>query len=166
MTISSGSTARILWTFDDNIQSFTRRYWSFTPRNSTWTVLAYITGNGPVVPLTSLYDFEVQKPATLILKNVNETYNGAHKFALVPSTGLGEHEVTVFVQVNFVICKTPKDIIFAIFKPRIAKSLAKSFDICKTSQITFREFSEVGLNVYSVNHGISFIRYLCSTYSK
>ena len=95
-----------------------------------------------------------------------ETYNGADKFTLVPSTGPGEHEVTVFMQVNFVICKTSKDIIFVIFKPRIAKSLAKSFDICETSQITFRQFSEVGLNVYSVNHGISFIRYLCSTYSK
>ena len=108
----------------------------------------------------------MQKPATLILKNVNETYNGAHKFTLVPSTGLGEHEVTVFMQVNFVICKTSKDIILVIFKPHIAKSLAKSFDICETSQITFREFSEVGLNVYSVNHGISFMRYLSSTYSK
>ena len=97
MTISSGSTARILWTFDDNIQSFTRQFWSFTPRNGTSTVLANITGNGPVVPLTSLYHFEVRKPATLILKNVNETYNGAHKFTLVPSAGLGEDEVTVFI---------------------------------------------------------------------
>ena len=150
LTISSGSTARILWTFDDNIQSLTRRYWSFTPRNGTWTVLAYIIGNGPVVPLTSLYDFEVRKPATLILKNVNETYNGAYKFALVPSSSPGEDEVTVFIAgINFVICKTSKDIIFVIFKPHIAKSLSKSFDICKTSQTTFREFSEVGLNVYS-----------------
>ena len=79
---------------------------------------------------------------------------------------LGNMKSLCLLQVNFVICKTSKDVIFVIFKPRIAKSLAKSFDICETSQITFREFSEVGLNVYSVNHGISFIRYLCSTYLK
>ena len=97
MIISPGSTARIVWTFDDNIQSGINQFWIFSPPNGTFITLASAFGNGPVVPNRGLYDFEAKKPATLILKNVNETYNGKYKFQLAPSTGLGEDEVTVLI---------------------------------------------------------------------
>ena len=101
LTITSGSNARIVWTFDDAIQSFTRRYWSFTSRDGRLITFAYVIGDGDVIILSSLFDFGVEKPATLILKNVNETYNGTYKFALVPSNGVGEDEVIVFIAGEF-----------------------------------------------------------------
>lgn len=101
MTITSRSTARIVWTFDDDIKSFSRRYWSFTSHDGTLITFAYIIGDGDVIILTSLFDFEVKKPTTLILKNVNETYNGTYKFTLAAINGVGEDEVAVFIASKF-----------------------------------------------------------------
>jgi hypothetical protein len=46
---------------------------------------------------SGVLDVAVEEPATLALKNVNETYNGTYQFALSPSTGGGISEVDVFI---------------------------------------------------------------------
>ena len=44
---------------------------------------------------TQKFDVDVEKPATLILKNVNSTYNGTYTFEITP----GSHflDVDVFI---------------------------------------------------------------------
>ena len=83
LTVVPGSTGRIMWSFDDKIRSFIYRLWAFTPSNGQPQArLAIIFGDGDVQILTTSYEVAIEKPATLVLKNVNLTYNGTYKFFL------------------------------------------------------------------------------------
>jgi hypothetical protein len=67
-------------------------------------ILAIIDGNdGVVQKLTDLFEFAVEKPATLVLKNVNLTYEGTYQFNLAPAVGVGTSEVDVFITGKFLI---------------------------------------------------------------
>ena len=106
MVFASGSTERITWSFDDVITPLTRRIWYFISRDTRPLVaLALIDGDGPVRILTTLFDVAVEKPATLVLKNINLTYNGTYKFDLLPSSGVGSSEVVVYIAGKLLICK-------------------------------------------------------------
>ena len=105
LVFARGSTERITWSFDDVITPLTRRIWYVTSRDARPLVfLALIDGDGPVRILTTLFDVEVEKPATLVLRNVNLTYNGTYKFDLLPSSGVGSSEVVVYIA-GKLLCK-------------------------------------------------------------
>ena len=75
--------------------------WSFTSSGGNKTeLLAQISGeNGDVID-TKLYEVDVIKPATLVLKNVNESYDGTYVFtAITAKTGISQ--VTVFIAGKF-----------------------------------------------------------------
>ncbi len=96
LTFLAGSTARIVWSFDDDIETLSYRKFAFSDgRQTVW--LATIYGDEDPKQ-TSLFDIAVEKPATLVLKNVNQTYNGTYQFSLLPSTGVSIlSDVVVFI---------------------------------------------------------------------
>ena len=98
LVFAPGSTVRISWSFDDVINPITRRVWTFAPSNGQRRVsLAAIDDDDPVKILTNLFEFAVVKPATLVLKNVNLTYNGTYQFGLTPSVGVSSSVVVVYI---------------------------------------------------------------------
>ena len=105
MTFIPGSTNKIMWSFDNDITEFSSRTWTFTPSDGGSQVgLAIIIGHGDVAKSTTLYDVAVEKPATLVLKNVNLTYNGTYQFSLSP--GASASEVVVYIAGKLLImCK-------------------------------------------------------------
>ena len=100
MTFISGSTGRIMWSFDDDIKWYSTRTWTFTPTDGQPLVgLARISGDRAVQLFTTSYEFAVEKPATLVLKNVNLTYDGTYQFSL--SQDAGASEVIVYIAGKF-----------------------------------------------------------------
>ena len=85
MTFTPGSTEKLVWSFTDDIKSFSFRLWTFTPSDGRPEVgLAEIKGHGDVKILTTSYKVAVEKPATLVLKNVSVTFDGTYRFSLSP----------------------------------------------------------------------------------
>lgn len=97
MIFTRGSNGKIVWSYDDVINSFSNRLWSFKLSGGTVTPLVKISGVNGMAIASGVLDVAVEEPATLALKNVNETYNGTYQFALSPSIGGGESEVVVFI---------------------------------------------------------------------
>ncbi len=77
------------------------RLWTFTARNGNQKLLASIIGDEKYRKLTNSYEFAVEKPATLVLKNVNMSYDGKYKFSLQPTSGVSESEVVVYIAGKF-----------------------------------------------------------------
>ena len=97
VTFIPGSTVKIVWFFTDDISSLIFRSWIFTPSDGRPLVrLARIVDDGDVHVLTSSYEVAVEKPATLVLKNVNVTYNGTYEFSL-SAVSVGTSEVVVYI---------------------------------------------------------------------
>ena len=88
-----------MWSITDDIETFSVRSWTFKPSDGRRRVgLARIIGDDDVQILTTAYEVAVEKPATLILKNVNLTYDGTYLFSL--STD-GSAEVVVYIAGKF-----------------------------------------------------------------
>ena len=99
VTFIPGSTEKIVWSFTDDIKSFSLRSWTFTPSDGQPEIgLARIIGDGDVQILTTSYEFAVEKQATLVLKNVNLTYDGKYPFLL---SGAISSEVVVYIAGKF-----------------------------------------------------------------
>ena len=84
-----GSTGNITWGFDNNGSSLHYRAWHFTRSGSTSKeILAeiYDDNDDPKIRSSSLSGIEIEKPATLILKNVDQSYNGVYQFIVHGST--------------------------------------------------------------------------------
>ncbi|XP_028413744.1 titin-like [Dendronephthya gigantea] len=98
-TFLPGSTAKIVWTFDDSISSIFYRSWEFTSTNATLgsVVLAGINRDGSPTILVSFPVIAVEKPSTLILQNVDHRYDGKYRFTVTASTASSLSEVVVFV---------------------------------------------------------------------
>ena len=89
-----------MWSFDDDIKWYSTRTWTFTPSDGQPLVgLAKISGDGDVQLFTASYEFAVEKPATLVLKNVNLTYDGTYQF--LPSPSASASEVIVYIAGKF-----------------------------------------------------------------
>ena len=100
MILLPGSTARIVWSFTDALKRYSTRTWTFTPSDGQPEVgLAKIIGDGDVEILTTSYQVAIEKPATLVLKNVNLTYNGTYRFSLSPHAG--PSDIVVFIAGKF-----------------------------------------------------------------
>ena len=105
MTFLPGSTAKIEWTFDDKITSDGDfRIWSFTSADGSFdsTILAYIRGNGSALIRVGFPVIAVEKPATLVLKNVDNRYDGKYKFRVSAVTDTNS-EVVVFIAGKFLL---------------------------------------------------------------
>ena len=98
MSILPGSTAKIQWSYDDDISKVINRVWYFKSTDgSPREPLAFIVFDGdPQILNSTIPGVDIEKPATLVLKNVDLSYNGTYFFQLV-SPGGGESDVSVFI---------------------------------------------------------------------
>ena len=98
-------TVRIKWSLDFVLSTNINRTWSFkSSASGKDEILGEISRAGDITIVTRLYEVEIEKPATLVLKNVNGSYNGTYKFTLYP--GLHDpsiSEVVVFVAGKFLL---------------------------------------------------------------
>ncbi|XP_028399290.1 hemicentin-1-like [Dendronephthya gigantea] len=94
----NGETANITWSFKDDISKVGYRAWYFTSSNGVFSghKLGGIIDDDPPTKTTSLFDVEIKKPGTLLLKNVNLTYDGTYRFDLIAPVG-GRSTVVVFI---------------------------------------------------------------------
>ena len=100
----NGSTANITWSFDDKVSTVSFRAWFFTSSDGSIVGKRLgrindedklrIDGN------SGLSGVKIIKPATLILENVNQTYNGTYVFDLTAPNG-GRSKVVVFIASKF-----------------------------------------------------------------
>ena len=100
MTVLSGSTVNITWSFNDDVAQLLARAWYFTSSDSSFVdePLASIFRDGqPQIDNSGLSGVSIVKPATLLLKNVNQTYNGTYRFDLSGRGGSGSSQVVVFI---------------------------------------------------------------------
>ena len=103
MTFIPGSTGKLVWSLTDDITGFKQRLrsWTFTSSNGQPEVgLARIIDEGDAEILTNSYEVAIEKPATLVLKSVNITYDGTYKFSLLPG---GISSVVVYIAGKFLI---------------------------------------------------------------
>ena len=95
-----GSTDRIEWTYT-GVTDLQLRTWFFTSSDKKFNkeILAERFRNEYPVLKTTELDIDIQAPSTLILKNVNITYNGTYRFELSPGSLVSE--VSVFITGKF-----------------------------------------------------------------
>jgi hypothetical protein len=80
-----GSTVKIDWSYIGDISKVNLRTWTFNSSDGSETVeLTQVFKDREREPKdTSLIpEFEIEKPATLVLKNVDQSYNGMYTFSL------------------------------------------------------------------------------------
>ena len=100
MIVSSGSTVNITWSFRDDVAQVNARGWYFTRSDSSidWKLLASIIDDkNPTIRDSGLCGVSIEKPATLLLKNVNQTYGGRYRFVLSAFLSYSRSDVVVFI---------------------------------------------------------------------
>ncbi len=108
LTFAPGTTAKIKWSFDVNISEVLYRSWLFLTNNDrkrsteAFTFLGYklasIYKDGDPKIYSKLSGVAIEKPATLVLKNVNTSYNGSYGFSIVaPGEPSDPSYVSVFI---------------------------------------------------------------------
>ena len=104
MTVLPGSTVNITWSFSADVSKVSSRVWYFTSSDGSFVNerLARIFDDGaPQIDNSGLSGLSIVKPATLILKNVNETYNGTYLFDLSAPGSSGLSQVVVIIASKF-----------------------------------------------------------------
>ena len=107
VTFTPGSTEKLVWSFTDDIKGIFFRSWTFTPSDGQPEVsLATIIGDGnPLIHISS-YQIEVEKPATLVLKNVSLVYDGTYQFSLADGTSASLAVIYIYIAGKFlIVCK-------------------------------------------------------------
>ena len=100
-----GSTKNITWTFDDDISQVASRTWSFASSDGSGIrVIAILTFDTQVSKRDGILpSFDIKKPATLTLNNVDQSYNGTYRLVLnidgLPDDFISD--VTVFIASKF-----------------------------------------------------------------
>ena len=100
LTFAPGTTAKIKWSFDARISKVIFRAWYFTSSDSAAEeVIAYIRRDFDIeIVNSSLPGVAIEKPATLVLENVDSSYNGTYGFQIAASGEQGSiFEVAVFI---------------------------------------------------------------------
>ena len=103
MTVLPGSTAKIKWSFNDDVSQVISRAWYFTSSDGSFVnkrLARIIDDENLQIFNSGLSGVSVVKPATLILKNINQTYDGTYRFDLSGPVG-GRSEVVVFIASTF-----------------------------------------------------------------
>ena len=102
LTFLPGTTDKIDWSYVGAISQIKFRTWLFKSRDGSRRgdlVVIFEDGEPESKNLSLLPRFEIQKPATLILMNVDETYNGMYTFVLLRkgSFDTDTSEVTIYI---------------------------------------------------------------------
>ena len=102
LILSNDSMAKIEWSLEPSLStsSIVFRSWTFSSSGGTSESLAQINANDPAIINTKLYEVDIEKPATLVLKNVNGSYNGTYTFTLL-SPKSSTSDVFVFITGKF-----------------------------------------------------------------
>jgi hypothetical protein len=105
LTFLKEPTVKIKWSLDPVLSTNISRSWSFKSRASGKDeTLGEVSRAGDITIVTRLYEVDIEKPATLVLKNVDERYNGEYKFTLYPGLpGPSISEVVVFIAGKFLL---------------------------------------------------------------
>ena len=100
----NGSTANITWSFNDKISDVNIRIWRFTSSDGSIDQkrLGRILGDVAIEvdKASGLSGVKIERPANLILENVNLTYNGTYRFDLSALVA-DKSEVVVFIASKF-----------------------------------------------------------------
>ena len=96
----------ITWSFNDALSDVVYWEWRFTSSDGPFVNkrLARIVHDGqPQIEDISLSISGVSKikPATLLLKNVNQTYDGIYRFGLTGPAGDSSSDVVIFIASKF-----------------------------------------------------------------
>ena len=97
--VFNGSNEKIEWLLDPS-KTFNARSWSFESSHGGNEYLGSISRTGDIDVATKLYDVGIEEPATLLLNNVNASYDGIYKFAFSTTTP-GVSKVVVIVPGGF-----------------------------------------------------------------
>ena len=103
MTVSHGSIVNITWSFSDDVSKVISRAWYFTSSDGSFVnkrLARIFDDENPRIFNIGLSGVSIVKPATLLLKNVNQTYDGTYQFDLSGPVG-GRSEVVVFIASTF-----------------------------------------------------------------
>ena len=103
IVVLSGSTARLTWTFTGD-PSKAALNWYFTRRrdgSKEEEIAAKFRDNPATIENSSLPGVAFELPATLVLKNVDERYNGKYRFLVVVLGAGGEAEVELYIAGKF-----------------------------------------------------------------
>ena len=104
MTVLPRSTVNITWSFNNDISQVSLREWYFTSSDGSFVTerLARIFDDeNPRIDPSGLSGVSIVKPATLLLKNVNQTYNGTYRFDLSARGGSGSSQVVLIIASKF-----------------------------------------------------------------
>ena len=103
MTVLPGSNVNITWSFNDDVSQVIARVWYFTSSDGSFVNerLARIINDGvPQIFNIGLSGVSIIKPATLHLRNVNQTYDGTYRFVLVGNND-DSSGVVIFIASKF-----------------------------------------------------------------
>ena len=92
MTVLPGENVNIKWSFNIPISRVLLRVWYFTSSDGSFVnkrLVRIIDDGAPQIFNSGLSGVSIAKPATLFLKNVNQTYNGTYRFDLSGRSGSG-----------------------------------------------------------------------------
>ncbi|XP_028413739.1 hemicentin-1-like [Dendronephthya gigantea] len=101
LTFLNGSTATLQWSLD-GVSGIRFRTWNFKSSDGSAEegIAEIIVNDPPLILNSSLPRVSVKTPATLILHNVTEKYNGTYKLTLAARSGSGSSEVVVYIAVT------------------------------------------------------------------
>ena len=96
IVVLPGSTARLKWSFKGD-PSRASLFWYFTRRGSSKEegLAVKLRTDYPIIFNSSLPGVAIDTPATLILKNVSERYNGKYRFDVAVAGGGGLNSIVV-----------------------------------------------------------------------
>ena len=103
MTVLPGSTVNIKWSFSHDVSQVLVRVWYFTSSDGSFVqVLASIIDDqNPQIFKSDLSGVSIVKPATLLLRNVSQTYDGTYRFDILGRGGSESSQVVVFIASKF-----------------------------------------------------------------
>ena len=107
MTVLPGDNVNITWSFNDDVSQLLFRAWYFTSSDGSFVdepVASIFRDGQPQIDSSGLSGVSIVKPATLLLKNVNQTYNGTYRFDLAGLGGSGSSQVVVIIASKFRSC--------------------------------------------------------------
>ena len=139
LTFLPGSTAKIQWKFGNDINTVQARIWYFTGSDGSESVIARIVDDDPPreIPNNTLPGVTIEKPATLVLNNVDKRYNGKYRFHLLATGVGGNFRVVVFIAGKFNLNNQVKPQVFAKFWYNIFMETTSSNVLFSTIEILF-----------------------------
>jgi hypothetical protein len=139
-TFLPGSTAKIQWKFDNNINTVQSRIWYFTGSDGSKSVVIariFLDRVPEEIPNNTLPGVTIEKPATLVLNNVDKRYNGKYRFHLLAIGVGGDFRVVVFIAGKFNLNNQVKLQVFATFWYNIFMETTWSNVLFSTIEILF-----------------------------